>query len=1061
MLNLLTRKTFELSSPQDPELSDGSEFDSGISIPVAFKIQSRPRGSLNPSVSFAFETENHHVKLGNLRTTRDWFPLMAAQGFPSIYKGTEPRTHCSRSVLKKAPDDDLSFVVETELLWRDSLEIPQRVPGVAFETFLKCFSNKLPLITAEPKSSSSPSVFYSSVHVPPSSIILPSIPGLDQLVTELYPFQRRAVRWLLEREGLDISWKGEMSYKTDTDKYIPPTFVETTDFDGKRCYYSPVLQVMTSDISGWNYKERTLKGGILAEEMGLGKTVEMLALICSHRRDSVANGHPSHDPSGLLASGATLIVTPPAILEQWKQEISTHAPDLRFVHYRGINDSCITGDNLIEELMSQDIVLTTYTVLQKEIYYAEDPPDRALRHAKKIPPRKSPLVQISWWRVAIDEAQMIETGVSNAARVAKVIPRCNAWAMSGTPLKGDMKDIFGLLSFLQYEPFCYSMDVWVRLYEHFQSDFRTVIGMLVLRHNKNSVRDELQLPRQKRVVITVPFTAVEEQRYDELFNQMADECGLDIAGGPLSADWDPNSRLVIERMRSWLLRLRQACLRPEVGQGPRRPFGGGGPLRSVSDVLEVMINQNETAIRTEERSLLQSQIRRGQIFENASNPEKSLEIWLETLTSAQRAVKECRAQYEFELKRHSDRKVENADDSDDDGDKDELEELNGRLGHYRLLLRGALEIEHMCEFFIASARYQIKTNEELTVPESEEFRRLENLEEQGYEKAKLIRREMLSDSHKKVSQRIERLRAQTEKHGLVQIPQLSAPEDTGGIESRRMLDRLEDLYEGINEHTKTFNEWREHMLKLLLKPLVDEEDKGELQGDEYESSTKHQDELYVYMEGLRVLFAQHFDAVTGQKNTLIPHEVRQGLDRAALKEGPAPELYISLMKKCKALKPDRRLGSVRGLVNELRNLVVSLDRQDIKGSSRARPELSMTEDLLQQASRMSAAQSKAITAVEREMDRFRSAMNHRLEHYRQLQNISDTVAPYEEDKRYDDDYQSRITNEAKIGTNLSVLRSKRRYLIHLRDESGAEESVRVCVICQGPFEIGEYIYQAS
>lgn len=29
------------------------------------------------------------------------------------------------------------------------------------------------------------------------------------------------------------------------------------------------------------------------------------------------------------------------------------------------------------------------------------------------------------------EAQMVETGLTNAAKVARVIPRCNAWAVTG------------------------------------------------------------------------------------------------------------------------------------------------------------------------------------------------------------------------------------------------------------------------------------------------------------------------------------------------------------------------------------------------------------------------------------------------------------------------------------------------------------------------------------------------------------------------------------------------------------------------------------------------------
>lgn len=60
-------------------------------------------------------------------------------------------------------------------------------------------------------------------------------------------------------------------------------------------------------------------------------------------------------------------------------------------------------------------------------------------------------------------------------------------------------------------------------------------------------------------------------------------------------------------------------------------------------------------------------------------------------------------------------------------------------------LRSAIEIEHMATFFCANAHYQIKTNEEMTKPDSPEFEALEELETTGYESAKKLRREILQE----------------------------------------------------------------------------------------------------------------------------------------------------------------------------------------------------------------------------------------------------------------------------------------------------------------------------
>ena len=58
-----------------------------------------------------------------------------------------------------------------------------------------------------------------------------------------------------------------------------------------------------------------------------------------------------------------------------------------------------------------------------------------------------------------------------------------------------------------------------------------------MRHTKAQVRQELELPPQKRVVVTVPFTAIEEQHYKELFGEMGGDVGLDRSGAPTREDW--------------------------------------------------------------------------------------------------------------------------------------------------------------------------------------------------------------------------------------------------------------------------------------------------------------------------------------------------------------------------------------------------------------------------------------------------------------------------------------------------------------------------------------------
>lgn len=108
-------------------------------------------------------------------------------------------------------------------------------------------------------------------------------------------------------------------------------------------------------------RKRVCQGGILGDEMGLGKvsgkasthsqltlqTIEALALI-------IAN--PSKNPDII----ATLVVAPLPLISQWQSEIGKHT-SLRSMVYHG-NLRFITA----ETLKHFDVVLTTYDIVSSE-----------------------------------------------------------------------------------------------------------------------------------------------------------------------------------------------------------------------------------------------------------------------------------------------------------------------------------------------------------------------------------------------------------------------------------------------------------------------------------------------------------------------------------------------------------------------------------------------------------------------------------------------------------------------------------------------------------------------
>ncbi|KAF5701123.1 hypothetical protein FGLOB1_10383 [Fusarium globosum] len=890
----------------------------------------------------------------------------------------------------------------------------------------------------------SPMDFYEAAFVTQKGEKTSETIEVDALESTLFPYQKRTLQWLLRREG--VQWSADMRRIVP---HVPENqdsvydFKKLTDVAGNEYYLSELFHTVTRDISLFRQAEASVKGGILAEEMGLGKTLEVLGLILLHQRSRPLFQSEYESQAKLTPSGATLIVTPPSLKDQWASEIARHAPGLSVKVYEGRKRISEADEQKVtDELAGHDIILTTYSVLSSELHFATAPPERSRRHARVYDRPKSPLVQISWWRICLDEAQMIESGYSQAAKVARILPRINAWGITGTPVKNDVEDLQGLLLFLQYEPYCSVNQIWQDLIRHHKSVFQRLFNRIAIRHTKSMVRDELVLPSQKRFVISMPFTAVEEQHYQSLYREMAEACGLSLEGAPIVDDWKPEDHE--EDMRTWLVRLRQTALHPEVAGYNRRALGNSKnrPMRTVDEVLDAMLEQSESAIRSDERAYLSSKLTRGQLYENSPRVKEALEIWLSVRDEARKLVSKARD----ELKSLAVSKIRPTSHEDSDIDDDSEVEEKGQLFESRRRLRGALEMYHRAVFFCANAYFQIRENPEMTEPESEEFSRIKKLEDQHYEEAKAIRREILQEPHHKASRLMAKVAQKASEQSFVEIPELTVNEERG-IESSRIVDDLEALYNELNDQANVIDEWREHLIGLVLKPLIDEEDDAETTGDEYGESAKIQDELMVYVQALRAIIADRQDALTGQTNELIKHETQTSLRLAANEEGPAPEKLIELLALRDQIKP--RSTSMRKAISEFRGLTSKLARDTTRSVLEGRiadRQLKATQSILN-------TQSKLTTALEAEVDKFKNIMNLRLEYYRQLQVVSDSVLPYEEPAT--EELMTRMkTTEENMRQRLSAAEAKHRYLLHLKEAGNKSNEPRMCVICQTNFTIG-------
>ncbi|KZT19055.1 hypothetical protein NEOLEDRAFT_1142558 [Neolentinus lepideus HHB14362 ss-1] len=366
----------------------------------------------------------------------------------------------------------------------------------------------------------------------------PSPPGINtgDLKVNLLKHQSQALKWCLEKEYPVLP-------KKESDK--PVQFWQLRKAGARSFYFNVATKTPQEapPVLG--------RGALVADSMGLGKTLTMLALILDTRQDIP----PEHSKS-------TLIVVPLSVLSNWEKQIQDHVVEgaLRYYVYYGASRS-ITPD----QLKQFDVVITTYQVVTKE--HAESGSPGATGQKRKR--SEKGLFDVPWKRIILDEGHSIRNPRTKMAKAVCGLDAHRRWVLSGTPIINSPRDLGSILTFLRICRPMDNEDFFKRLLLRPLKDgspsgaelLRALMSQICIRRTKEMRDSEgnYLVPLPPVEMIMVPVTLHEDAKtlydaVDEVSRQRVERF-MDREGGL-------HGVAIHSNVLSMLTRLRQLALHP-------------------------------------------------------------------------------------------------------------------------------------------------------------------------------------------------------------------------------------------------------------------------------------------------------------------------------------------------------------------------------------------------------------------------------------------------------------------------------------------------------------------
>ncbi|HET9225014.1 MAG TPA: SNF2-related protein, partial [Roseiflexaceae bacterium] len=294
-------------------------------------------------------------------------------------------------------------------------------------------------------------------------------------------------------------------------------------------------------------------GGCLADDMGVGKTIQALALL-----QSISEREPD--------AHASLLVMPRSLLFNWQREAERFTPELQvYVHA----DQGRSDDH--EEFGAYDLVLTTYGTMLRDVEL---------------------LRKYQFNYVILDESQAIKNPLAETSKAARLLRGAHRLVLTGTPVENTTLELWSQFAFLNpglLGNLDYFREEFANPIERGQDGdtaqfLRKMVFPFILRRTKDQVAPELP-PRSERVIVS-DMEPAQRKLYD-----MQRDYYRALLLGLIDGDGMNDARM---KILEGLLRLRQLCNHPRLVDEKFK--GPSGKFELLLDTLDTLRAEGHRAL---------------------------------------------------------------------------------------------------------------------------------------------------------------------------------------------------------------------------------------------------------------------------------------------------------------------------------------------------------------------------------------------------------------------------------------------------------------------------------